>query len=334
MSTHLNSNAAPKYEDTGYRNYIESARQVLLNEAQAIAGIAEILDDSFGQVIDLLLNSPGRVIVTGMGKSGHIARKIAATFSSTGKPAIFVHPAEASHGDMGMITVQDVVLALSNSGETAELADMIEYTRRYRIPLIALTRRPDSTLGRHADYIFVLPASPEACPMNLAPTTSTTMMLAFGDALAVSLLKAREFTAEDFKVFHPGGNLGSKLHKVADKMHTGVTLPLVNRTDLMDKAIVLMTEKGFGCAGVLDESNHLVGVITDGDLRRHMNVNLLSCTVDEIMTKNPTTIEGCLLMTEALALMNHKKITALFVVENNAPIGIIHIHDFLRAGII
>ncbi len=334
MSTQLKANIIPEGGQAKYQSYLESAREVLLNEAQAIAQIAQILDDSFGQVVDLILNSSGRVIVTGMGKSGHIARKIAATFSSTGKPSIFVHPAEASHGDMGMITLQDVVLALSNSGETAELADIIEYTRRYQIPLIALTRRPDSTLGRHADYIFVLPDSPEACPMNLAPTTSTTMMLAFGDALAVSLLKAREFTADDFKVFHPGGNLGSKLHKVADKMHTGIALPLIHITDLMDKALVLMSEKGFGCVGILNESSHLIGVITDGDLRRHMNANLLSHTVGEVMTKNPTTIEGCLLMTEALALMNHKKITALFVVENNVPIGIIHIHDFLRAGII
>lgn len=321
--------ACPDYQD-----YIESARQVLITEAQAITQIAEVLNHSFGTVIDLILKAPGRVIVTGMGKSGHIARKIAATFSSTGQPALFVHPAEASHGDMGMITGQDVVLALSNSGETAELADIIEYTRRYQIPLVALTRGIESTLSRHADHIFYLPDSPEACPMNLAPTTSTTMMLAFGDALAVTLLKARRFTAADFKVFHPGGSLGGRLHKVGDKMHTGAALPLVQLTDRMGDAIVLISEKGFGCAGVLNDCQQLVGIITDGDLRRHMNANLLSYPVGHVMTKNPTTIEGGLLMTEALALMNHKKITALFVVENNVPIGIIHIHDFLRAGIV
>lgn len=317
-----------------YQEYLNSAKQVLITESEAIATIAEGLNDSFGAVIDLILNAPGRVIVTGMGKSGHIARKIAATFSSTGQPSLFVHPAEASHGDMGMITAQDVVLALSNSGETAELADIIEYTRRYQIPLVALTRGVESTLSRHADYIFSLPHTPEACPMNLAPTTSTTMMLAFGDALAVTLLKARRFTAADFKVFHPGGSLGGRLHKVGDKMHTGAALPLVHLTDVMGEAIVCISEKGFGCAGVVNDVQQLVGIITDGDLRRHMNADLLSHSVAYVMTKNPTTINPSLLMTEALALMNYKKITALFVVENNVPIGIIHIHDFLRAGIV
>lgn len=316
------------------QDYLESARQVLRNESAAIADIIEILDDSFNKVIDLILTSTGRVIVTGMGKSGHIARKIAATFASTGQPSIFVHPAEASHGDMGMITPQDIVLALSNSGETAELANIIDYTRRYRIPLIALTRRQESTLSQHAEFSFVLPDSPEACPMNLAPTTSTTMMLAFGDALAVSLLKARHFTAADFKVFHPGGSLGGRLHKVADKMHAGPNLPLVPTHAVMGEVIVLISEKGFGCAGVVDEQQQLIGIITDGDLRRHMSPDLLKQSVLDVMTRKPTTVEGGLLMTEALALMNHKKITALFVVENNVPIGIIHIHDFLRAGII
>lgn len=316
------------------RDYLEAAKQVLRNESAAIADIIDTLDDSFNKVIDLILTSTGRVIVTGMGKSGHIARKIAATFASTGQPSIFVHPAEASHGDMGMITTQDVVIALSNSGETAELSNIIEYTRRYQIPLVALTRRQDSTLNQHADISLILPDSVEACPMNLAPTTSTTMMLAFGDAMAVALLKARQFTAADFKVFHPGGSLGGRLHKVADKMHVGTHLPLISADAAMSEAIVLITEKGFGCAGVVDEQQHLIGIITDGDLRRHMSSNLLQQPVAEIMTQNPTTVEGATLMTEALALMNHKKITALFVVENNVPIGIIHVHDFLRAGII
>lgn len=316
------------------QDYLESARQVLRNESAAIADIIEILDDSFNKVIDLILGSSGRVIVTGMGKSGHIARKIAATFASTGQPSIFVHPAEASHGDMGMITTQDVVIALSNSGETAELANIIEYTRRYQIPLIALTRRQECTLSHHADFSFILPDSPEACPMNLAPTTSTTMMLAFGDAMAVALLKARRFTEADFKVFHPGGSLGGRLHKVADKMHVGSHLPLVPSQAVMSDAIVLISEKGFGCAGVVNEEQELIGIITDGDLRRHMSPELLNQPVVQVMTKKPTTVESGLLMTEALALMNHKKITALFVVENNVPIGIIHIHDFLRAGII
>lgn len=316
------------------QNYLESAKGVLQTEADALTKIIEILDDSFNQVIGLLLKAKGRVIVTGMGKSGHIARKIAATFASTGQPAVFVHPAEASHGDMGMITSQDVVIALSNSGETAELADLIEYTRRYQIPLIALTRRKASTLVTHAEYAFVLPDSPEACPMKLAPTTSAVMMLAFGDALAVALLEARRFTPADFKVFHPGGNLGSKLQRVGSRMHTGEQLPLVRADNVMGETIILISEKGFGCAGVTDENGRLIGMVTDGDLRRHMSHQLLQQPVGEVMTVKPTTVQADLLMTEALALMNHKKITALFVVENGIPIGIIHVHDFLRAGIV
>lgn len=318
---------------TAEQDYLESAKQVLRNESAAIADIIEILDDSFNKVIDLILASTGRVIVTGMGKSGHIARKIAATFASTGQPSIFVHPAEASHGDMGMITPQDIVIALSNSGETAELANIINYTRRYRIPLVSLTRCQESTLSQYADFSFVLPDSPEACPMNLAPTTSTTMMLAFGDALAISLLKARGFTAADFRVFHPGGSLGGRLYRVADKMHTGAHLPLVSAHAVMSETIVLISEKGFGCAGVVDDNHQLIGIITDGDLRRHMSLDLLKQPVVKVMTKEPSTIEGGVLMTEALALMNHKKITALFVVEDKVPVGIIHIHDFLRAGV-
>lgn len=317
-----------------YQSYLETAQQVLLNEAAAIAEIAQNLEESFGRVIDLILQSTGRVIVTGMGKSGHIARKIAATFSSTGQPSLFVHPAEASHGDMGMITTQDVVIALSNSGETAELADIIEYTRRYQIPLVAITRGHQSTLARHADYKFFLPNSPEACPMNLAPTTSTTMMLAFGDALAVTLLKIRQFTPTDFKVFHPGGNLGEKLHKVRDKMHVGQSLPLVNVDDKMTDAIVLISSKGFGCAGVVDHQGLLVGVITDGDLRRHMQADMLTYRASQVMTAHPATIPAEMLMSEALSLMNQKKITSLFVVDKGVPLGLIHIHDFLRAGII
>lgn len=316
------------------QDYLTFAKQVLQTEAEAILETISSLGSEFNSVINLILNSEGRVIVTGMGKSGHVARKIAATFASTGQPSIFVHPAEASHGDMGMITPQDIVIALSNSGETVELANIIEYTRRYQIPLVAVTRRETSSLTQHADYSLILPDSPEACPMNLAPTTSTTMMLALGDAIAVTLLKARKFTAADFKIFHPGGSLGGRLHKVEDKMHPITSLPLVTATDKMHNAIVIMSEKGFGCVGVVNDQGYLIGIITDGDLRRHMGTDLLQHTASEVMTANPTTVNKSLLMTEALALMNKKKITSLFVLENHVPIGIIHIHDFLRAGII
>ena len=313
--------------------YLETALGVLGNEAAAIQALVSCLDETFIKVIDRALSIKGRLIITGMGKSGHIAKKISATLSSTGQPSLFVHPAEASHGDMGMIVEDDMVIALSNSGETHELANIIEYTRRFRIPLVGMTRDGTSSLSRVADYSLVIPNYPEACVIGLAPTTSTTMMLVLGDAIAVTLLKARGFTTSDFRVYHPGGNLGIRLKKVSENMHSGNALPLVNTTTLMSDVIVTMSVKGFGCIGVVDNNNHLLGIITDGDLRRHMHPALLEQKAGDIMTVNPTTIEQTMLMNEALAIINESKITALFVVENSRPIGIIHIHDFLRAGI-
>lgn len=314
-------------------NHLKIARAVLENEAEALTVMAEHLEDHFTNVVELLLSIKGRAIITGIGKSGHIARKIAATFASTGQPSFFVHPAEANHGDMGMITPDDVVIALSNSGETAELANLIEFTRRFTIPLVGITRNLGSTLHKLSTHPLCLPRHPEACPMGLAPTTSTTMMLALGDALAVALLNARGFSPSDFKIFHPGGSLGGKLRKVKECMHTGDKLPLVNKSDSMDKVLVIMSQKSFGCAGVIDNHGHLIGVITDGDLRRHMGVNFLQHTAEQIMTKSPLTITSDMLMTEALALMNHKSITSLFILVDNKPTGIIHVHDFLRSGI-
>lgn len=313
--------------------HLDAALDVLKNEADALQVMASHLDHHFSDVVDLLLSTKGRVIVTGIGKSGHVARKIAATFASTGQPAFFVHPAEANHGDMGMITPDDVVIALSNSGETAELANLIDFTRRFNIPLVGMTRNPESTLHTHSSHPLCLPKHPEACPLGLAPTTSTTMMLALGDALAVALLTARGFTHTDFKTYHPGGALGGKLRKVEDCMHTGNVLPTCNEQDLMQDVILTMSQKGFGCVAVVNASGKLTGIITDGDLRRHMGSDLLQQPARAVMTQNPTTISGTMLMTEALALMNNKRITSLFILEDNKPIGVIHVHDFLRAGI-
>jgi arabinose-5-phosphate isomerase len=313
--------------------HIAMAKDVLTNEADALHVLAEHLDHHFSQIVNLLLAIKGRVIVTGIGKSGHVARKIAATFASTGQPAFFVHPAEANHGDMGMITADDAVIALSNSGETAELANLIDFTRRFNIPLVGITRNPESTLHKLSSHPLCIPRHPEACPMGLAPTTSTTMMIALGDALAVALLNARGFTACDFKTFHPGGSLGGKLRKVKECMHGKDKLPLVNQSDVMHEVLIIMSQKGFGCAGVVDNQGQLIGVITDGDLRRHMGTDFLHQTAIDVMTSSPLTITPDMLMTEALALMNHKRITSLFILVDNKPTGIIHVHDFLRAGI-
>lgn len=318
-------------------NSIEEGRKALLTEANALMDLANQLDQSFADAVDLLLSCKGRIIITGMGKSGHIARKIAATLASTGSPATFVHPAEASHGDLGMITKDDHVIALSNSGETSELNNLITFTRRFSIPLIGITSGAESTLARIANVALVLPDAPEACPIGLAPTTSTTLMMAMGDALAVALLSVRGFSSQDFKMFHPGGSLGSALTRVCDKMHTGNRLPLIDASRPMSEVLLVMSEKGFGCVGVTDSNDHLVGVITDGDLRRHMSSNLLAQRAEDIMTSKPFTITGSLLMAEALGLLNEKSITSLFIVEDNKtaskPVGIIHIHDFLRAGV-
>jgi arabinose-5-phosphate isomerase len=273
------------------------------------------------------------VIVTGMGKSGHIARKIAATLASTGSPAFFVHAAEASHGDLGMITSDDVMLVLSWSGETEELKDVIAYSRRFRIGLIAVTVNAESTLGKAADVVLALPTAREACPHNLAPTTSSLMQLALGDALAIALLESRGFTAIDFGVFHPRGKLGAALKFVRDMMHTGEALPLIRRGAPMSEAIVEMTTKGFGCVAITDGNGKLAGIITDGDLRRHMGADLLQRTVDTVMTTSPITVRPDQLAGEALQLLNSLKKQALIVVESDAPVGIVNFHDLLRAGV-
>jgi arabinose-5-phosphate isomerase len=313
---------------------IEAARRVLRTEIAGLEALVADLNGSFSAAVDRLAQVRGRVAVTGMGKSGHIARKIASTFSSTGTPAQFVHPAEASHGDLGMIADGDAVLALSNSGDTAELADIVAYTRRFRIPLLAMTRGTGSTLAEAADVTLLLPASAEACPMGLAPTTSTTMMIALGDALAVALLERKGFSAGDFQVLHPGGQLGQKLLRVADIMHDGDAVPLVHRDTAMAEAILVMTTKSFGCVGVTDKAGKLLGIVTDGDLRRHMGDDLLRLPVDKVMSGRPKTIRPQALAAEALGLMNAAAITSLFAVDaKGRPLGILHIHDCLRAGI-
>lgn len=312
---------------------LASARHVLIAESAALTMLAGDLGDRFIKAVRCLVACKGRVVVTGMGKSGHVARKIAATLASTGTPALFVHPAEASHGDLGMIVPEDAVIALSNSGETAEMTDLVAYTRRFAIPLIAITARAQSSLGGAADVTLVLPAAAEVCPMGLAPTTSTTMMLALGDALAIAALECKGFTAEDFHSFHPGGKLGKILLRVREIMHGGNDVPLVKETDVMSHVLVVMTEKRFGCAGIVDAGGMLAGIITDGDLRRHMQNDLLQKRASEVMTRNPMAIPPEMLAAEALKILNEKKRTNLFVVEEGKPVGILHIHDLLRAGI-
>lgn len=316
--------------------HVESARRTVGTQAAALEALSGTLDGAFTMAVEALQNVEGRVIVTGMGKSGHIGRKIAATLASTGTPAFFVHPAEASHGDLGMITPKDTVLALSKSGESAELADLIEFTRRFNIPLISITTGTDNALARAADVALSLPDAPEACPNGLAPTTSTTLALVLGDALAVALLEDRGFTPEDFGQFHPGGKLGARLLKVDDLMHGKDELPLTTADTKMADALITMTEGTFGCVGVTDAKGNLIGIVTDGDLRRKMSAELLTRSVEDIMTRDPRTIAPGALAAEALSLMTMKtpKITGLFVVEEGKPVGILHIHDLLRAGIV
>ena len=316
-----------------YARDLASAQRVLRLEAEALRTMSEALDGAFTDAVELLVAVTGRVVVTGMGKSGHIARKISATLASTGTPSQFVHPAEASHGDMGMITRADAVLALSNSGETPELSDLIDYCRRFKIPLIAITGKSGSTLAENSDRALILPAVAEACPMGLAPTTSTTAMLGLGDCLAVALLERRGFTTEDFQVLHPGGKLGRGLLRVQDLMHTGDELPLIKPDAAMSDVILTMTNKRFGCVGVIDDDGNLAGIVTDGDLRRHMSADLLDSTAAVVMTASPKTIRLGALAAEALGTMNDNAITTLFVVDQGAPVGILHIHDCLRAGI-
>ncbi|SNX72341.1 arabinose-5-phosphate isomerase [Cereibacter ovatus] len=311
-------------------DFLTTARRVIATETQALAMLGDSLDDSFAAAVTTILNARGRVIVSGMGKSGHVGRKITATLASTGTPAQFVHPAEASHGDLGMVTREDVALVLSNSGETPELADIIAHTRRFDIPLIGVASRPGSTLLRQSDVALVLPAAPEACGNGIVPTSSTTMTLALGDALAIALMEHRQFTPDQFRVFHPGGKLGARLKTVADLMHAN--LPLVRTGTAMGEALITMSRQGFGVLGVMAADGHLVGIITDGDLRRHLD-GLLSLTVDQVMTPNPRTIGPEALAEKAVAEMNARKITSLFVIRDGVPVGLIHIHDCLRAGV-
>ena len=313
---------------------LATARRVITAEGAALTLLAAALDDSFTRAVDLIMQCTGRVIVTGMGKSGHIARKIASTFASTGTPAQFVHPAEASHGDLGMVMEGDVVLVLSNSGETPELADIIAHTRRFGIPMIGVASRPDSSLIRQCDVALVLPAAPEACGTGIVPTTSTTMTLALGDAMAVALMEHRQFTADHFRLFHPGGKLGARLMKVRDLMHAD--MPVTADIAPMSEALLSISKSGFGVTGVTDAAGDLVGIITDGDLRRHM-AGLLTYTAGQVMTRTPRTVSPDALAEKALAVMKQSKITCLFVLDpamGQKAVGILNIHDLLRAGIV
>jgi arabinose-5-phosphate isomerase len=317
--------------------YLRSALNTLEAESAGLAALSAAIADGLGRsfvaAVEAIASVSGRVIVTGMGKSGHVGRKIAATFASTGTPAYFVHPGEASHGDLGVISKDDVIIALSWSGETAELRDLTDYAKRFRVTLIAVTANADSALGQAADIALVLPAAKEACPLGLAPTTSTLMQLALGDALAVALFESRGFTALQFREFHPGGKLGASLTFVRDVMHRGPSMPLVALGTRMSDALVEMTGKGFGCVGVTSPDGSLVGIVTDGDLRRHMRDDLLKSPVDRVMTKNPRSIRPDQLAAEALEILNSRKVTALFVVEHTKPVGLVHVHDLLRIGV-
>ena len=325
-------------KSSGATDAVQSALRTLEAGGSGIAAIATALHgalgSAFAQAVDLIRNAKGRVIITGLGKSGHVARKIAATLASTGTPAFFVHAAEASHGDLGMITTEDVIVAVSWSGEQPEMKTLITYAKRFRIAVIAMTAEPDSTLSKAADIALALPKAREACPHNLAPTTSSLMLLALGDALAIALLEGRGFTSVDFSVLHPGGKLGAMLKFTRDIMHTGDTVPLKPLGTGMSDALVEMTSKGFGCVGIVDAHGAIVGIVTDGDLRRHMRPDLMTAVVDDVMTRNPKTIRGDLLASEALEILNSSKITALIVTDGGRPIGIVHLHDILRAGVV
>jgi arabinose-5-phosphate isomerase len=327
--------AAPENERA--RALIASAVRTLETEAAGVSALSAAIHDGLGQAfvaaVELIRSVRGRLIVTGMGKSGHVGRKIAATFASTGTPAYFVHPSEASHGDLGMITADDVIMAISWSGETAELKDLTDYSRRFKIGLIAVTSNRESTLAGAADIVLALPLAREACPHNLAPTTSTLMQQALGDALAIALLESRGFTALKFAELHPGGKLGAMLKFVRDIMRAGDDVPLVRAGTRMADALVVMTAKSVGCVVIVNAEGRLTGIITDGDLRRHMRADLLAATVDGVMTKGPKTVSGDQLVSEALELLNSSKITAVFVLDGGIPAGIVHLHDLLRAGV-
>jgi arabinose-5-phosphate isomerase len=309
------------------------ARRVLKLEAEGLDALSAALDESFARAVDILEKVEGRIIVTGMGKSGHIAHKVAATLASTGKPAMFIHPGEASHGDLGMIGEKDAILAYTNSGGTAELADIVAHSRRFKLPLVLVTSNAQGEFVDQADVTLVLPAAEEACFIGMAPTTSTTMMMALGDTLAVVLMERVGFTIDDFKMRHPGGQLGKRLLKVSDLMHTGDSMPLASPDQTMAEVLPEMTVKSLGCVGIVGTDGKLAGIVTDGDLRRHMGDDLLRRKVGDIMTKGPRTIRPSALASEAVSVMNEMQITALFVAEKGRAVGLIHIHDCLRAGV-
>jgi len=317
----------------------DAASRVLSLASNALAKLRDGLDGRFSQAVDAMLATDGRVIVSGMGKSGHVARKIAATLASTGTPAHYVHPGEASHGDLGMVTRGDCLLVLSNSGENQELGDIIAHGKRISAPLIAITSKPQSTLASAATTLLQLPGAEEACPMGMAPTTSSTMMIALGDALAVALMERRGFSKDKYRELHPGGRLGQMLVRVSDIMHEPERIPLVTGETLVPAAVEQITAGGFGCTGVADDAGRLVGIITDGDLRRHLGADLVTKTAADVMTSGPRTIDADALAAEALAQMNEvtPPVTVLFVVSEGAggtgrPVGILHMHDLLRAG--
>ena len=320
---------------TDTEKFLVTARQVVTDEARALDLLAGSLDSRFAEAVQMILEAKGRIIISGIGKSGHIGHKIAATLASTGTPAYFVHPAEASHGDLGMLSKGDVVLAISNSGEAPELANLLTFTRRFSIPLIGLSSKMDSTLMKQADVHLQIPSAGEACGYGMVPSISTTLTLAMGDALAIALMKHRDFRPENFRDFHPGGKLGAQLSKVRDLMHTGEALPVVAAGTPMSEVLIEISQKGFGVAGVADSEGRLLGIITDGDLRRHMD-GLLDNSAADVMTEGPATIAPGALAEEAVAIMNQHKITCLFVVDpdNGARAeGLLHIHDCLRAGL-
>ena len=309
---------------------IREAKRVLKIEIESAKTLKSVFNDAFFNIVSVIFETKGRVIITGIGKSGHIANKIAATLSSTGTPAQFVHPAEASHGDLGNITKNDCILAFSNSGQSQELNDIINYAKRFAISLLSISSNKKSFLSKKSDHALIFRKPTEACPLNLAPTSSTTMSLIIGDALAIVLLKMRGFEKSSFSNFHPGGNLGKDLVKLSEIMHNKSELPLVDENDLMSKALIVMTEKSFGCVGILNKKKNLIGIITDGDLRRKMNSSIINKKAKMIMTHKPLLVSESTLVGEALNIMNKKKITSLFVCENVKPVGIIHIHDLLR----
>lgn len=314
-----------------------SALRTLATETEGLQALSRAfsngLSTAFAKAVETVSGITGRVIVTGMGKSGHIGTKMAATFASTGTPAYFVHPAEANHGDLGMIARNDAVIAMSWSGESAELKGIVAYTRRFSIPLIAITSNQKSALGREADICLALPKVPEACPHNLAPTTSTLMQLALGDAFAIALLEARDFSPADFKSLHPGGSLGASLTYVSEIMHLGDEIPLVLSGSAMDVTVATISAKGFGCVGVISADGKLLGVVTDGDLRRNIMRNMFLLTVDDVMTRAPVTVSPDMLASKAMAILNERSIAALLVATDGQPVGIIHLHDLLRIGV-